>query len=162
MKKALGCTALSCALGLVDSKVLRWSDDGSRWTPAQETLGFMPSLGMGPPTPTPPPEATKTREALRARDTKQNTCAYVSGSAGNLLPLRVHNQRSTNRFSDYPLTCAPTASCIINTTNSHVGCCDDTTVCSKVMTTCYDSTDASLYTTNNGYTVWWYVPVNLT
>ena len=82
MKRALGCAALSCALSLAESKVVKWSDDGPRWHPAQETLGFMPSLGLpatGTPIPTPAPKASETREHLEARDTSRNTCGYVSG-----------------------------------------------------------------------------------
>ncbi len=35
MRKAVGCTALSCALGLAKAKALKWSNDNEpRWVPA--------------------------------------------------------------------------------------------------------------------------------
>lgn len=90
MKKALGWAALGCALGIADSKALKWGDNGPRWIPPQETLAYMPSLGMGgfSPTTTPAPYLGP-REAvdalgLHARDTKGNTCAYVGGTASEL------------------------------------------------------------------------------
>ena len=83
MKRAVGYAALSCALGLAESKALKWSDEGGpAWHPAQETLAYMPSLGVAgveAPTPTPPPHPEETRERLEARDTAKNTCGYVSG-----------------------------------------------------------------------------------
>jgi hypothetical protein len=78
MSKAIRFAALACALGIADSKVLKWSDNGPRWIPPRETLAYLPSLGMNPPSPTPPPEV-EPREGLRARDPTQNTCAYVDG-----------------------------------------------------------------------------------
>jgi hypothetical protein len=82
MKRALGCAALGAALGLAESKALKWSEDGPRWHPAQETLAYMPSLGLpatGTPQPTQAPSAAETRERLDARDTAKNTCGYISG-----------------------------------------------------------------------------------
>lgn len=88
MKQALGPAALSCALGLVSAKAVRWHDNEPRWVPAQETLGVMLALGeMHAPLTTPAPEPPKAREALERRDTEQNTCGYVSGSPSELSPL---------------------------------------------------------------------------
>ena len=88
MKKAVGYAALSCALGIAESKALKWSDEGGpRWHPAQETLAYMPSLGVAgveAPTPTPPPHPAETRERLEARDTDKNTCGYISGIQSGL------------------------------------------------------------------------------
>jgi hypothetical protein len=83
MRKALGCAALSCALGVAQSKALKWSEDEPRWVPAQETLlAYMPSLGMEPPVPTPAPHPAETKERLEARDTDRNTCGYAGGTLG--------------------------------------------------------------------------------
>jgi hypothetical protein len=81
MRKALGGAALSCALSLVDAKALKWSNNGPRWVPPQETLlGYMPSLGMESPTPTPPPGPSRVRGVLEARNANDNTCGYMDGS----------------------------------------------------------------------------------
>ncbi len=86
MKKAVGCAALSCALGLAEAKALKWSDDEPRWVPAQETdqamLAYMPSLGMEAPTPTPAPHAAETKARLENRNTNDNTCGYIGGTLG--------------------------------------------------------------------------------
>jgi hypothetical protein len=85
MRKALGSAALSCALGLVDAKVLKWDNNDPRWAPPQETLlGYMPSLGMDPPTPTPPPEPSIVKGVLEARASDDNTCGYISGISSEL------------------------------------------------------------------------------
>lgn len=103
MKRALiGCAALSCALGLVEcSKVLRRSANDLSWSPARETPGYymLPLGPADPPSPTPPPEASKTQEALRPRDSTDNTCGYVSGWPGeSLSPLqRVQSSRRRRR-----------------------------------------------------------------
>ena len=159
MKKAVGYAALSCALGLAKSKALKWSDEGGpAWHPAQETLAYMPSLGVAgveAPTPTPPPHPAETRERLEARDTAKNTCGYISG-----IQCRLDRWASSR---DLELTCSPasslwcaaTARCVYNSINHYIGCCDDTTSACPVWTACYDSTDRASFTTANGYTIWW-------
>ncbi|KAK3299267.1 uncharacterized protein B0H64DRAFT_95835 [Chaetomium fimeti] len=138
MRKAIGCAALSCALGLAHAKALKWSEDGHpRWVPPQETpVGYMLELGMSPPMPTPAPKASRVRAVLEARDTDDNTCGYVSG-----IPTS-------------SLWCANTARCVYNSIHSHIGCCDDTTSNCPIWTTCFDSSERDSYTTNNGRTLW--------
>jgi hypothetical protein len=83
MRKAVGCAALSCALGLAEAKALKWRDNDPKWVPAQETLGFMPSIGLPvatpAPTPTPAPQPNQVRGVLEARASDDNTCGYVDG-----------------------------------------------------------------------------------
>jgi hypothetical protein len=83
MRKALRLAAVSCALGIADSKALKWGDNGPRWIPARETLAYKPLLGVNiePPTPTPPPQIGP-RGGLGARDVTSRTCAYISGLPG--------------------------------------------------------------------------------
>ncbi|KAL2141392.1 hypothetical protein VTI28DRAFT_2436 [Corynascus sepedonium] len=138
MRRAFGCAALSCALGLIDAKALKWSDDGPAWFPAQETqFGFMNEVGLNPPMPTAAPKGSKQRGVLRARDSTDNTCGYVNGNP------------------TISLWCSSTAHCVYNSINSHIGCCDDTgnSPC-QISTVCYDRTDSESYTTNNGLTLW--------
>ncbi|KAL2160641.1 hypothetical protein VTH06DRAFT_1329 [Thermothelomyces fergusii] len=136
MKRTLGCAALSCAVGLVDAKALKWSDDSPRWVPARETqLGLMAALALDPPVPTAAPETPRVRKALEARDATDNTCGFISGV-----------------FTS-SLYCETTASCMVNTIHSHVGCCGDVDDCT-IQATCYDSTESESYTTNDGRTLW--------
>ncbi|KAL2127155.1 hypothetical protein VTI74DRAFT_11244 [Chaetomium olivicolor] len=135
MRKAVCCAALSGALGLVESKALRWSNPEPRWVPPEQTgLVYMPSLGISP-VPTSPPQV-KPRKDILARSVPDNTCGFINGN------------------TDASLSCDITARCVYNSLNSHIGCCDDTTSGCPVWTTCYDSTDRSKYTTNNGFTIW--------
>ncbi|KAL2179157.1 uncharacterized protein P884DRAFT_298284 [Thermothelomyces heterothallicus CBS 202.75] len=138
MKRALGCAALSCAVGLIDAKALKWSDDGPRWVPAQETqLGFMGALDINPPMPTAAPETPRLRKALEARGATDNTCGFVSG------------------VFTASLWCSTTASCVYNSINSHIGCCDEREISDCLIpTVCYDYTDSTRYSTNNGLTRW--------
>ncbi|KAK3359956.1 hypothetical protein B0T25DRAFT_115662 [Lasiosphaeria hispida] len=142
MKAVLGYAAVGCALGAANAKVLKWSRDEDSWVPAQQTLGFMPAL-VNPAIPAPTAAPTHAPRGLlqkKATDDGENTCAYVSGSA------------------DYPLYCDATAYCASNSINSHIGCCADQTGTAtkscNVWTACYDSADASSYTTDNGFTLW--------
>ena len=54
-----------------------------------------------------------------------------------------------------PLHCDTDSFCAYNSGNSHIGCCPDSTTSCPVWTTCIDSTDQSLFTTDNGLTLWW-------
>lgn len=86
MKKAVSCAALSCAFGLAHAKALKWSEDGPRWAPPQETRAIhMLALTMDPPIPTPAPMPSKVRAVLQARDSTDNTCGYVSGIPSKLV-----------------------------------------------------------------------------
>ncbi|KAK4238899.1 hypothetical protein C8A03DRAFT_43438 [Achaetomium macrosporum] len=137
MSKALRCAALSCALGLAEAKALNWRDDGPTWVPARETFGMMPRLGLIDPTPTPAPAPQVEPRKVEARASTDNTCGYMRGILTS------------------SLYCDPTAYCIYNEANKHIGCCDDTaTTKCPVWTTCYDSTDSAKYTTSNGLTLW--------
>ncbi|KAL1902734.1 hypothetical protein Sste5346_001177 [Sporothrix stenoceras] len=127
------------------------------WQPAIETaaavaiaagqghgdLSSMPQIAMndfvdGVPAPEPP--ATTAAPALNPlflkRDSSDNTCAYVSG------------------ISSISLYCDTTDECVANSHNSFVGCCPDTSTTCPIPTTCYPSSEGSLYTTSNGYTLW--------
>ena len=138
MKAALGFAAAGCALGAVDAKVTKWGRDNNerQYKPAQETLGAMPQLLNAPrPMTTSPPQYVPRQ--LEKRASSDNTCAYVGGSA------------------DYPLYCDATAYCASNSLNLHVGCCPDTATTScNVWTTCLGSAQRSLFTTDNGLTLW--------
>ncbi|KXX79021.1 hypothetical protein MMYC01_204449 [Madurella mycetomatis] len=135
MRNALGCAALGFALGLVDGKALKWSNEEPRWAPPRETLAYMLSLGSEPPVPTPAPRMPVPRELL-ARDSTDNTCAYITGDPTS------------------PLYCATTARCVYNENNLHIGCCDDGVTNCPIWTTCFDRTESALYTTDNGFTLW--------
>ncbi|KAL2151818.1 hypothetical protein VTH82DRAFT_5002 [Thermothelomyces myriococcoides] len=134
MRRTLSCAALSCAVGLINAKALRRSDNSARWIPAEETqLGFMNPL-YGPPMPTAAPEVSHTVTALEARGTDDNTCGYVSNVPAS------------------SLWCATTASCSYNTIYSNMGCCVGTAC--LFATRCYDRTDSLSFTTNNGRTLY--------
>ncbi|GAB1314137.1 Carcinoembryonic antigen-related cell adhesion molecule 1 [Madurella fahalii] len=135
MRNVFGCVALGCALGLVGGKALKWSNKEPRWEPPRETLAYMLSLGSEPLIPTPAPRMPVPRELL-ARDSTDNTCAYITGD-----------------FTS-PLYCATSARCVYNEYNSHIGCCDDGMTDCPIWTTCFDSTDSELFSTDNGYTLW--------
>ncbi|KAK3325676.1 hypothetical protein B0H66DRAFT_548989 [Apodospora peruviana] len=138
MKGLLGYASVGGALGLANAKALKWSPDYEerRWTPAQETMGFMQALGMegiaSPPTPTTAPKP----RGLVERSSTDNTCGYVSGINTN------------------SLYCAASQYCAYNSINHHIGCCDDTKSDCPVWTTCYKSADAKSFTTDNGLTLW--------
>ncbi|KAK5657306.1 hypothetical protein OQA88_3368 [Cercophora sp. LCS_1] len=138
MKGALSIAAVGCAVGMANARLTKWSRDNNarEWSPPQQTLGIMPSLVNNPvfPAPTSPPKYTQRQ--LERRGSTDNTCGYVEGS------------------TDIPLWCDTTAFCASNSINNHIGCCDDTATECKVWTTCLDSTDRSLYTTDNGLTLW--------
>ncbi|KAK4177925.1 hypothetical protein QBC36DRAFT_345024 [Triangularia setosa] len=148
-----GVVALGWA-GLADAKALKWdSDSEPRWEPAKETSGcdhkdFM--MGISP-TMTSPPEGQKTDEVIlrlqgkrqisvtgssSGEELKGPTCGYVSGLA------------------TIPLYCDITQTCHYNAQLTHIGCCDTTTSNCPVPTRCLDSTDRSLFTTRNGFTLW--------
>ena len=85
MKSLLGYAVFGGALGLVDAKALKWSPDSDekRWAPPQETLGFMPALGMngvdGPPAPAPTSPPILEGRHLQKRSVTDNTCGYING-----------------------------------------------------------------------------------
>ncbi|KAM7199240.1 hypothetical protein V8F20_005842 [Naviculisporaceae sp. PSN 640] len=141
MKSLLGYAAL---VGVANAKALKWSPgDEKRWSPPQETLGFMPALGTNnilatdPPAPAPTSPPVIPEGLLNRRGTTDNTCGYVNG-------LRTNS-----------MWCPTSQFCAFNSINSHIGCCDDTSTngC-NVWTTCLKSADASKFTTDNGLTLW--------
>ena len=127
------------------------------WQPAQETatpvsapafdsagdnFGHMPQLALHDMKAAEPPATTAAPaffDSRLKRDSSDNTCAYVSG------------------ISSVSLYCDVVDLCVVNSINSMVGCCPDTSTACPIPTTCYASSDSDLYTTNNGYTLWWYV-----
>ncbi|KAJ0116113.1 hypothetical protein J7T55_005059 [Diaporthe amygdali] len=135
MKQILGLTAICCSIVLAEAGVFKWTahDNVRRWTPAQETFGLMPLLGMNP-VPTSPPRLEEARDQKRADE--DNTCAYVNGDP------------------DIPLYCDVSSACVYNSVKSNIGCCPDTSTSCSIWTTCLDSSDKNLFTTDNGYTLW--------
>ncbi|KUI56750.1 hypothetical protein VP1G_04068 [Cytospora mali] len=135
MKRVLGLAAIGCPIALVEAGSFKWNanNDGRRWAPAYETLGVMPLLASNP-APTSRPNLAEAKH--NKRSTTDNTCAYIGGDP------------------DYPLYCNPDEACVYNSVYSKIGCCPDTSTTCAIATTCYDSTDRSLYTTANGYTLW--------
>lgn len=86
MKGLLGYAALGGVVSVANAKVLKWSPgDEKRWSPPQETLGFMPALGMnndlaaGSPVPAPTSPPVIPEGILERRGTTDNTCGYVDG-----------------------------------------------------------------------------------
>lgn len=156
-------TAVAAAACLVSAAEARRSpffarNNARSWQPAVQTaaanaiaagkgpgdLQSMPQIAMndfidGVPAAEPP--ATTAAPALNPRflkrDSTDNTCAYVSG------------------ISSISLYCDTTDECVANSINSMVGCCPDTSTTCPIPTTCYPSSEGSLYTTSNGYTLWW-------
>jgi len=55
---------------------------------------------------------------------------------------------------DRSLSCGIDSACVLNSLQSKVGCCPDTSLGCPIWTTCYDLTESSKYTTNNGYSLW--------
>ncbi|KAK3899963.1 hypothetical protein C8A05DRAFT_17673 [Staphylotrichum tortipilum] len=123
MRKALRLAAVSCALGIADSKTLKWGENGTRWILARETLAYKPLLGVNikPPSPTPPPQIGP-RDGLSARDVTSRTCAYISG-----LP-------------ESSIWCDSTQHCVSNSMVPGFGCCNDQYDSCWIPTTCVDST----------------------
>ncbi|KAG8159283.1 hypothetical protein KVR01_010944 [Diaporthe batatas] len=134
MEHLLGLVFACCSITVAQAAIFRWdSNDARRWSPAKETLGVMPLLGMSP-MPTSPPEIGEAKEHKRAG--QDNTCAYVDGDP------------------DIPLYCNVGSACVYNSVRSNIGCCPDTSTTCSIWTTCLDSSDKSLFTTDNGYTLW--------
>ncbi|CAK7230510.1 hypothetical protein SCUCBS95973_007598 [Sporothrix curviconia] len=124
------------------------------WQPAQQTatsasapaaldiaddLAHMPQLALHAAGAAEAPATTAAPalgDRLLKRDSTDNTCGYVSG------------------ISSLSLYCDVTDLCVANSINSMVGCCPDSSTTCPIPTTCYPSSDSSLYTTDNGYTLW--------
>lgn len=81
MKRLLGLAAICCSIVAAKAAVFKWTanDGARRWSPAQETFGLMPLLGINP-MPTSPPKLQESQEYKRANS--DNTCAYVNGDPG--------------------------------------------------------------------------------
>jgi hypothetical protein len=81
--KAVGFVVAGWAVGTANAKIAKWGRDSNEreYKPAQETLGFMPTLLNAPAPMTTSPPRYLPRE-LEKRASTDNTCAYVSGSAG--------------------------------------------------------------------------------
>ncbi|ROV89493.1 hypothetical protein VPNG_10158 [Cytospora leucostoma] len=135
MKRFLDLVIIGSVTALVEAGSFKWNTNngGRRWSPAHPTLGVMPLLGSNP-VPTSPPNLAEARQ--NKRSATDNTCAYIGGDP------------------HYPLYCSVDSLCVYNSVSSNIGCCPDTSTTCAIWTTCFDSTDASLYTTDNGYTLW--------
>ncbi|KAI7781577.1 hypothetical protein LA080_014610 [Diaporthe eres] len=135
MGRLLSLAAVCCSIATAEAAVFKWTanDGARRWTPAQETFGVMPLLGMNP-VPTSPPNLQESKEHKRVGG--DNTCAYVNGDP------------------DIPLYCDVNSACVYNSVRSNIGCCPDTSTTCSIWTTCLDSSDKNLFTTDNGYTLW--------
>lgn len=83
MGRLLRLAAVCCSFVTAEAAVFKWAanDGARRWTPAQETFGLMPLLGMNP-VPTSPPKLEESKGHKRAGG--DNTCAYVNGDPGML------------------------------------------------------------------------------
>lgn len=44
-----------------------------------------------------------------------------------------------------------------NSVNSHIGCCADGETYCPLYTTCFDSSQSARISTDDGFTLWWYV-----
>lgn len=64
-------------------------------------------------------------------------------------------QDNTDLDEDIPLYCDVNSACVYNSVRSNIGCCPDTSTTCSIWTTCLDSSDKNLFTTDNGYTLWW-------
>lgn len=62
---------------------------------------------------------------------------------------------STYLNKDIPLYCDVSSACVYNSVRSNIGCCPNASTTCSIWTTCLDSTDKNLFTTDNGYTLWW-------
>lgn len=135
MERLLGLAVACCSIIVAEAATLGWgaNDGARRWTPPRETFGVMPLLGTSP-MPTSPPKIREAKEYKRAGE--DNTCAYVNGDP------------------DIPLYCDVSSACVYNSVRSNIGCCPDTSTTCSIWTTCLDSSDKNLYTTDNGYTLW--------
>ena len=121
------------------------------WQPAQETaapaagphvdaddLKYLLQLalhGAEPPAPTAAPGFLE--RLFHKRDPTANTCGYVSG------------------VNSLALYCDAAEQCVANSINSMVGCCPEKSTTCPIATTCYPFSESSLFTTDNGYTLWW-------
>lgn len=100
MGRLLRLAVAYCSIVVAEAAIFKWNtNDAPRWTPAQETLGVMPLLGMNP-MPTSPPGIRGAKEHKRA--SQDNTCAYVNGDPG--MYARAH-------FYGAPLTRTKTSLC---------------------------------------------------
>ncbi|KAH8898769.1 hypothetical protein GQ53DRAFT_836820 [Thozetella sp. PMI_491] len=124
---------LCCFLSSAAAKLLKWSPDyeDRRWAMPAETVGVALD-GVAAPEPTLAPRAASSDIGVKM---STSTCGYVSGLA--------------NRN----LTCGNLAVCGYDDTSSFIDCCAATGDC-RIRTVCYDSTDRSLWSTDNGYTKW--------
>lgn len=94
----------------------------------------------------------------------------VTIRAHTLMEIQVHSlEHLTTWFffltnitdvnQDIPLYCDVSSACVYNSVRSNIGCCPDTSTTCSIWTTCLDSSEKNLFTTDNGYTLWWQVSV---
>lgn len=157
MKYVLGLVAAGCSI-VVRAGSFKWNanDIERKWAPAHPTVGIMPLMGASAPVPTSPPRLAEARELKRSAG--NNTCAYLSGDAGELMEERVkslYRHGFVDLTEDIPLYCQTDSVCVYDVPLSNIGCCPDTSTSCVPWTTCYDMTDATSFTTNNGYTMLW-------
>lgn len=112
-----------------------FDDVGDAFAIQQPQLALQAAGAAEPPATTAAPAAFADR--LRKRHSTDNTCGYISG------------------IESLSLYCSVVNECVANSYNSFVGCCPDTSTTCPIPTTCYASSEGSLYTTSNGYTLWW-------
>lgn len=105
MGRFLELAAVGCALSGVDAKALRWSLDNEQlsWTPARETLAFVPDIqGMSPKVTAAPQANGRMQEGLFKRQaTSYDTCAYVNGDICEYFSALGSRQRVTHRPRSY-------------------------------------------------------------
>ncbi|CAK7272507.1 hypothetical protein SEPCBS119000_005161 [Sporothrix epigloea] len=128
------------------------SHEDRNWQPAQETgapasgphtdaddLKYMLQLALHGADAAEPPATTAApgffERFFHKRDPTANTCGYVSG------------------VNSLALYCDAAEQCVANAVNSMVGCCPGTSTTCPIATACYPYSDSSLFTTDNGYTL---------
>lgn len=185
MKSTYALVVLGGVLSGVESKLVRWANDkrDADWRPAQATVavdqllhGMSPKPTQAPRAPGAAPDLSLDKRATSNTESNDNTCAYVSGIAGESLtssPSQVPTSADFHTASS--LYCDADQACVYNSIYSAIGCCShailsatsngtsqtasggSTSRSCPVWTTCYDSTESASYTTDNGLTVYWYV-----
>ncbi|KAH8658113.1 hypothetical protein BX600DRAFT_514630 [Xylariales sp. PMI_506] len=123
---------VGCTISGASARWFKGSDSSESWTPAVETpvVNYLDGSGWSPK-PTSAPLAYVLEDELRRRQDKVNTCGYFSGYS-----------------SSAAVICLGDNTCIINTLESVVGCCDSAAVTDcHIVTTCIPSSAAASYST---------------
>lgn len=63
--------------------------------------------------------------------------------------------RDTDILQGLSITCGGGDACIYNSIASKIGCCPLSSTACPIATTCLDSSQSALFTTDNGLTIFW-------